>query len=97
MSDIIERLREPVMLRYNAEQVNAERREAAAEIERLHKEARKLSQLRTQTEALFKYTQDLRRNPCGSDDYPWELMRAVANEIDRIMALPSTTRDGAAR
>lgn len=33
--DIVVRLREPVMLRYDAEAVNAERREAADEIERL--------------------------------------------------------------
>ena len=33
--DIVERLREPVMRHSNAEQTNAERREAAAEIERL--------------------------------------------------------------
>lgn len=33
--DLVARLREPVMLRYNAEQINAERREAAGLIERL--------------------------------------------------------------
>ena len=35
MSDLTERLRQPVMLHSNAEQTNAERAEAAAEIERL--------------------------------------------------------------
>lgn len=33
--DIVERLRQPVMLHSSAEHTNAERREAAAEIERL--------------------------------------------------------------
>lgn len=35
MTDIVERLRTPVMLHSNAAQTNAERKEAAAEIERL--------------------------------------------------------------
>lgn len=42
MTDLVERLREPVMLRYNAEQINAERREAAEEIEALRSRVRML-------------------------------------------------------
>jgi hypothetical protein len=41
--DIVERLRQPVMLHSNPEQTNAERREAMAEIERLRAD---LSQVR---------------------------------------------------
>jgi flagellin-like hook-associated protein FlgL len=38
MSDLVERLRVPVMYHRNAEQTNAERKEAATEIERLQSE-----------------------------------------------------------
>jgi multidrug resistance efflux pump len=37
-------------------------------------------------ESLRQYAQDLRRNPSGGDDYPFEVMNAVANRIDEILA-----------
>lgn len=40
---LCERLRQPVMLHYNPETVNAERREAAAEIERLRAALREIA------------------------------------------------------
>jgi hypothetical protein len=42
--DIVERLRQPVMLHSNPEQTNAERREAMAEIEQLRAALRPLAE-----------------------------------------------------
>lgn len=48
------------------------------------------------TDALRQYAQDLRRNPSGGDDYPFEIMKAVANRIDEMLAAspPSAGREG---
>lgn len=35
---------------------------------------------------LHQYSTDIRRNASGGDDYPWDLMRGVADEIDRHIA-----------
>lgn len=34
---------------------------------------------------ILQYAGDLRRNSSGGDDYPWELMRGVADELDRLV------------
>ena len=36
-------------------------------------------------EALEAYASDLRRNPGGGDDYPWEIMRGVADSLEEIL------------
>ena len=44
-------------------------------------------------DAIAEYARDVRRNSSGSDDYPWEMMRGVADYLEvllqRYPALPA--------
>lgn len=90
-SDIVERLREPVMLRYSAEQINAERKEAANEIERL----RGAAQACTHQITSLRPDLSLRCNLCGKiiEDTP-ERPNGVAQterEFTREEQMPKFT------
>ena len=42
------------------------------------------AKLREQLVSVKEYSRDIRRNSSGGDDYPWEIMKSVADELDRI-------------
>lgn len=43
-------------------------------------------------QSIQQYARDLRRNSSGGDDYPWEIMRGVADYLDELLARSTPAR-----
>src|SRR5262245_37953765 len=77
MTDLVERLRQPVMLHTNAEQTNAERREAATEIADLRAKNEHLTKF---SEDMDKWNKELQNRLETSNQFRADL----ADEVDRL-------------